>query len=147
MYFTPMLQDSVVDEGERLAGFDRREEHQPAEKTRLAAIFLERGRAVVFAALGDVRLHAYCEIAAGGSAFHRAPHVRLAGLLRRNADVDAWPAHCVARSEAAVRILERPDGRIHREHFRHVVVVDEEHAAKDTSRKKTSTRRISGTKR
>src|SRR5262245_41280897 len=98
---------AVVDDGERRAGLDVGEEHQAAVAAGTHAVLLLRAHALVVALVDDVGLHAYREIAAGRAAFHGAPLVELPRVARRNADVDARPAHGLARGEVAVRRFER----------------------------------------
>jgi hypothetical protein len=97
------------------------------QKGRLAAVLLERGRAVVLARSGDVGLDAHRRSSRSSSRPPSSPTRRSC-----RAGVVECGCRCAAGTpcrawRAAVGILERRDGRIHREHFRHVVVVDEEH--------------------
>jgi len=54
-----MLQHPVIDEGQRLAGLDGGEQHQPAEQARPRAIFLLRSDAVICGFIDHIRLHPY----------------------------------------------------------------------------------------
>jgi hypothetical protein len=52
-----------------------------------------RDRSLVFLLVDNVRLHAYREIAGHRSAFHGVPLINLVGILGRDLNVDARPAH------------------------------------------------------
>src|SRR3546814_10301122 len=50
----------------------------------------------------------------------------LRGVLGRDTDIDARPADRLGRGNVEIRLLERGDGRIHREQLAHVVIVDDQ---------------------
>ncbi len=121
-----MLQHAVVDDGERLAGLDRGEQHEAAEGSGAHAILLLRDDPVAFALVHDVGFHADGEVARGRSALHRSPLVGLSSVAGGNADVDARAADRFAHREPRVGFLERLDDEVHAEDLRHVAVVDDE---------------------
>src|SRR6266568_1794001 len=57
-----VLQVTVVDDGERRAGLDVREEHQAAVAARARAVFLLRAHAFILALVDDVGFHADGEV-------------------------------------------------------------------------------------
>ena len=88
-----MLQVAVIDEGQRLAVLDGRQQDQSAVKPRPHAILFLRDDTVVFRFVDDVGLHANGEVAGGRSTLHRAPLVIARRIAGGNANVDARPAH------------------------------------------------------
>src|SRR5581483_2973070 len=125
-----MLEVSVVDDGQRLAGVGVEEEEEPAEEARLGAVLVLHAPSVAdVPPANDVRLHPnHVAMEPLARALHRSPAMESRRVVRLGIDVDARPRDQLVPRQLPVPIFQDAERVLDGKHPLDVVVVEEEHA-------------------